>query len=94
MAEGVAGELKENLYYVYSGFLPIDSAWDHYLAISLEAIEKGDANYLYRINNNDRPQVLTLNFDLFLARFMVSQGAPSWEWPSYNAASRYSVEEK
>lgn len=87
-------ELKENLYYtdVYPGFLPIGSAWDQYLAISLEAIEKGDPNYLYRIDNDEGPQALTLNFHLFLDRFVVAQGATFYEWPIYSAASRYYLE--
>jgi hypothetical protein len=87
-------ELKENMYYmeVYPGFLPIGTMYDHYLAISLEAVENQNPNYLYRIDNDDGPQALTLNFDLFLARFVVSQGAAFWEWPIYNAASRYYLE--
>lgn len=87
-------ELKENLYYmeVYPGFLPIGFVYDHYLAISLDAIEKEEPNYLYRIDNDDGPTALTLNFHLFLDRFVMSQGAPFWDWPIYNAASRYYLE--
>ncbi|MGI2326698.1 SMI1/KNR4 family protein [Planococcus sp. YIM B11945] len=87
-------ELKERLDYmeVYPGFLPIGIVYDHYLAISLEAVEKEDPNYLYRIDNDDGPQTLPLNFHLFLDRFVVAQGAPFWDWPIYNAASRYYLE--
>ncbi|ANU23050.1 SMI1/KNR4 family protein [Planococcus donghaensis] len=87
-------ELKENLYYMdtYPGFLPIGFVYDHYLAIGLDAMEKEEPNYLYRIDNDDGPTALTLNFHLFLDRFVMSQGAPFWDWPIYNAASRYYLE--
>ncbi|WP_133257376.1 hypothetical protein [Planococcus halotolerans] len=85
-------ELKENMdnMDVYPGFLPIGSMYDHYLAISLETVE--NSNYLYRLDNDDGPQALNINFYLFFDRFVVSQGAAFWEWPIYNAASRYCLE--
>lgn len=87
-------ELKENMNYmdVYRGFLPIGNMYDHYLAISLEAVENQNPNYLFRLDNDDGPQALNLNFHLFFDRFVVSQGAAFWEWPIYNAASRYYLE--
>lgn len=82
-------ELKENMDYmdVYPRFLPIGNMYDHSLAISLDAVENQNPNYLYRIDNDAGPQALSLNFHLFLARFVVSQGAPFWEWPTYTAGS-------
>ncbi|TWT14323.1 hypothetical protein [Planomicrobium sp. CPCC 101079] len=87
-------ELIENLFYmeVYPVFLPIRSADDQYLAISLEAIENKDPNYLYRIDNNEGPPALTLNFHLFLNRYVAAQGATFYEWPIYSAAGRYYLE--
>lgn len=87
-------EMKERLDYmeVYPGFLPIGIVYDQYLTISLEAVENEEPNYLYRIDNDEGPQALTLNFHLFLDRFVMSQGAPFWDWPIYNAASRYYLE--
>lgn len=78
-------EMKGNLDYmkVVPHFLPIGSADQQYLAISLEAIEKQDPNYLFLLTHFDGPQALNLNLHLFLERFVIAQGVQFWEWPIY-----------
>lgn len=84
-------ELKEHLHYMedYPHFLPIGSADQQFLAISLEAIDNKNPNYLYRLDTVEGPQALNLNLHLFLTRFVVAQGAPFWEWPNYSADSHF-----
>lgn len=89
-------EMKESLNYMDGDFdfLPIGDVDQQHLAISIEAIQKKDPNYLFLMEHIDGPRPLGLNLLLFLDRFIVSQGANFWDWPLVNATNvRYSDDE-
>jgi len=80
-------EIVENLEYMDTRkqFLPIGYVDQQYLSITLEAIEKKNPNYLFLLGNTDGPRPLQLNVEMFLDRFIVSQGSAFWDWPIYTA---------
>ncbi|MGE6683475.1 SMI1/KNR4 family protein [Paenisporosarcina sp. NPDC076907] len=84
-------EIVENLEYMdkKSKLLPIGKVEQQFLVISLEAIEKKNPNYLFLLDHIDGPRPLHLNLELFLDRFIVSQGSVFWEWPIYTAENYY-----
>lgn len=89
-------EMKESLKYMDGdlNFLPIGDVDQQHLAISMEAIQKKDPNYLFLMEHIDGPRRLDLNLLMFLDRFIVSQGSLFWDWPLYNADNpQYSDDE-
>lgn len=84
-------EIVENLEYMDSKiqFLQIGYVEQRYLTISLEAMEKKNLNYLYLQENIEGPRPLHLNVEIFLDRYIVSQGSVFWDWPIYTAENYY-----
>ncbi|MGE6489912.1 SMI1/KNR4 family protein [Paenisporosarcina sp. NPDC076898] len=84
-------EIVQNLEYMdpNNKLLPIGKVEQQFLTISLEAIEKKNPNYLFLLDHIDGPRSLHLNVELFLDRFIVSQGSVFWEWPIYTAVNYY-----
>jgi hypothetical protein len=78
----------ENLQSL-SEYVPIGYVFENHLLMSREAIEQEDPNYLFIAGTTLKPEPLRLNLELFLDRFVVSQGSNFWEWPHYTAKNYY-----
>lgn len=72
-----------------STYFPIGLVLESHLLINSKDIEENHPNYLYIAGTSLNVEPLKLNFELFLDRFIVSQGANFWEWPNYTAKNYY-----
>lgn len=72
-----------------STYFPIGYVLENHLLINNNDIEQDNPNYLYLAGTSLKPEPLNLNFELFLDRFVVSQGSNFWEWPNYTATNYY-----
>ncbi len=61
---------------------------DCYLILDIEKLKSGDPNYLNILEFTDI-KTLNLNFEIFLDRYIISQGVPFWSWPIYTAENYY-----
>lgn len=80
--EKFIGDLQYNFDYLYIG-----QVHESQLLISKNALKQRNPNYLY-IAETTNPDPLNLNLELFVDRFIISQGANFWEWP-YESAENY-----
>ncbi|MEI5908030.1 SMI1/KNR4 family protein [Bacillus spongiae] len=61
----------------------------HHLVVDVERIKNNDSNYLLIINPFfNETTILNLNFELFLDRYLLSQGSSFWNW-SVDTAENY-----
>jgi len=72
-----------------SDYIPIGYVFENNLLISRTALERDDPDYLYISGTLLKPEPLHSNLELFLDRFVVSQGSNFWEWPNYTAKNYY-----
>lgn len=72
-----------------SQYVPIGYVLENHLLISNKDIKQNNPNYLFIAGTSFIPKPLNLNFELFLDRFIISQGANFWEWPYYTAENYY-----
>ncbi|MFD0048717.1 SMI1/KNR4 family protein [Actinomycetes bacterium NPDC127524] len=74
-------------------FIPIGSVLDQYLAISIKRLNEQNPNYLLisEIAGEESFDPIELNFELFLDRYIVSQGDTFWSWPIYTAENYYDL---
>lgn len=81
---------KEELAFQQNHY-PIASLLEgHHLVVDVEKIKNNDRNYLLITNPFfDEITMLNLNFELFLDRYLLSQGSSFWEWPIYTAQNYY-----
>ena len=70
-------------------YISIGYVFESHLLISRTAIEKDDPDYLYIAGTSLKPEPLHSNLELFIDRFVVSQGSNFWEWPNYTAKNYY-----
>ena len=61
---------------------------DCYLILDIEKLKSRDPNYLNILEFTDI-KILNLNFEIFLDRYIISQGVPFWSWPIYTAENYY-----
>lgn len=61
---------------------------DCYLILDIEKLKSTDPNYLNILEFTDI-KILNLNFEIFLDRYIISQGVPFWSWPIYTAENYY-----
>ncbi|MCM3169063.1 SMI1/KNR4 family protein [Peribacillus frigoritolerans] len=61
---------------------------DCYLILDTEKLKSGDPNYLNILEFTELSS-LNLNFEIFLDRFIISQGEAFWSWPIYTAENYY-----
>jgi len=72
-----------------SSFLPIGYISERHLVIDLKSIK--ESNYLFT-KNSAEVTPLYVNFELFIDRYIISQGANFWEWPIYTAKNYYDLD--
>ncbi|MFL8937249.1 SMI1/KNR4 family protein [Rossellomorea oryzaecorticis] len=72
-----------------SEFIPIGYVFENHLLIGRTAVDQDCPNYLYIAGTILKPEPLHLNLELFLDRFVVSQGSNFWDWPNYTAKNYY-----
>ncbi|CAN7436104.1 SMI1/KNR4 family protein [Peribacillus frigoritolerans] len=65
---------------------------DCYLILDIEKLMSTDPNYLNILEFTDI-KILNLNFEIFLDRYIISQGVPFWSWPIYTAENYYRTRE-
>jgi hypothetical protein len=73
-----------------SSFIPIGYISENYLMINLESVKAKNPNYLY-INSLLEARSLELNLEIFLDRYIISQGASFWNWTIYTAENYYKL---
>ncbi|WHX66040.1 SMI1/KNR4 family protein [Peribacillus frigoritolerans] len=61
---------------------------DCYLILDTEKLKVGNPNYLNILEFIELTS-LNLNFEIFLDRYIISQGVPFWSWPIYTAENYY-----
>ncbi|MDM5283702.1 SMI1/KNR4 family protein [Peribacillus castrilensis] len=61
---------------------------DCYLILDTEKLKSGDPNYLNILEFTELSS-LNLNFEIFLDRYIISQGEAFWSWPIYTAENYY-----
>jgi len=73
------------------GYLKVAWIYQDEIFINLSVYNSGNPNYLYvkdHIEPYDESRPLNMNFELWLDRFIVSQGSKFWNW-SVNTAENY-----
>lgn len=63
---------------------------DCYLILDTEKLKSGDPNYLNIMEFTDLSSP-NLNFEIFLDRYIISQGEAFWSWPIYTAENYYTT---
>ncbi|MFS0889890.1 SMI1/KNR4 family protein [Peribacillus frigoritolerans] len=84
-------EIKEyqEIEYLSEHGIPIAHLLeDCYLIIDTDKLKGGDPNYLNIMEFTDLSS-LNLNFEIFLDRYIISQGEAFWSWPIYTAENYY-----
>ncbi|MGE7765631.1 SMI1/KNR4 family protein [Peribacillus sp. NPDC096540] len=61
---------------------------DCYLVLDIEKLKGGAPNYLNILEFTELSS-LSLNFEIFLDRYIISQGEAFWSWPIYTAENYY-----
>lgn len=61
---------------------------DCYLILDTEKLKVGDPNYLNILEFTELASP-NLNFEIFLDRYVISQGVVFWDWPIYTAENYY-----
>ncbi|MCY9257511.1 SMI1/KNR4 family protein [Bacillus spizizenii] len=87
-------ELQENLSYLdlFEGVNGIAIAHlleECHLVIDHERLKQNDPNYLFIFEDGLDYRPLHLNFEIFLDRYIMSQGETFWEWGHWTAANYY-----
>jgi hypothetical protein len=86
-------EIKEHqeIEYLSEHGIPIAHLLnDCYLILDTEKLKVGDPNYLNIMEFTDLSS-LNLNFEIFLDRYIISQGEAFWSWPIYTAENYYTT---
>jgi hypothetical protein len=60
--------------------LPVSRNNGDYFFIDADRVRRGSRNYLVRFDHEDDPCDVNLNFETWLDRLIISQGAAFWEW--------------
>ncbi|MGE7762302.1 SMI1/KNR4 family protein [Peribacillus simplex] len=84
-------EIKEHqeIDYLNENGIPIAHLLnDCYLILDTEKLKDGDPNYLNILEFTELSS-LNLNFEIFLDRYIISQGEAFWSWPIYTAENYY-----
>ena len=84
-------EIKEHqeIEYLSEHGIPIAHLLnDCYLILDTEKLKGGDPNYLNILEFTELSS-LNLNFEIFLDRYIISQGEAFWSWPIYTAENYY-----
>lgn len=84
-------EIKEyqEIEYLSEHGIPIAHLLeDCYLILDTDKLKGGDPNYLNIMEFTDLSS-LNLNFEIFLDRYIISQGEAFWSWPIYTAENYY-----
>ncbi|MGY3312859.1 hypothetical protein ACV242_001355 [Peribacillus simplex] len=84
-------EIKEyqEIEYLSEHGIPIAHLLnDCYLILDTEKLKSGDPNYLNILAFTELSS-LNLNFEIFLDRYIISQGEAFWSWPIYTAENYY-----
>lgn len=81
-------EIRQHLSNVKSPFLPIGYVSEDYVTLNLEDIKNNSSNYLF-LNSFLEPTPLNLNVEIFIDRYITSQGSSFWDWPRYTANNYY-----
>lgn len=84
-------EIKEyqEIEYLSEHGIPIAHLLnDCYLILDTEKLKSGNPNYLCIMEFTELSS-LNLNFEIFLDRYIISQGEVFWSWPIYTAENYY-----
>ncbi|PIC73746.1 SMI1/KNR4 family protein [Sporosarcina sp. P17b] len=85
-------EIQENAGNVQHPYLPIGYLSENYLSINMECVKNNQPNYLYHCSFLEAIP-LNLNLELFVDRYIISQGSNFWDWPIYTADNFYKFDE-
>ena len=85
-------EIQENAGNVQHPYLPIGYLSENYLSINMESVKNNQPNYLYLCSFLESIP-LNLNLELFVDRYIISQGSNFWDWPIYTANNFYKFDE-
>lgn len=90
--------LQEAMRYTFGegseGYLKVAWIYQDEIMINLKAYNDGLPNYLYvkdHIEHYVDAIPLNVNFELWLDRFIVSQGSKFWNWSKYTAENVYKL---
>ncbi|TVX96293.1 SMI1/KNR4 family protein [Cohnella terricola] len=75
------------------GYLKIGYIYQSELVIDLKSYQAGDNDYLLIkdcIDQFSESKKLNMNFEMWLDRFVISQGSKFWEWPRITSKLYYS----
>jgi len=77
--------------YFLDHWYPIAGQNGHFLMIDGEKANRGEKDYLMWWDSSivDDAKHLNLNFEIWIDRFIVSQGSMFWYWPLYNVHHYY-----
>lgn len=85
-------EIQKNAENVQYPYLPIGYLSENYLSINMECVKNNQPNYLYLCSFLES-MPLNLNLELFVDRYIISQGSNFWDWPVYTADNFYKFDE-
>ncbi|MCY9138087.1 SMI1/KNR4 family protein [Peribacillus frigoritolerans] len=86
-------EIKEyqEIEYLSEHGIPIAHLLeDCYLILDTEKLKVGNPNYLNILEFTELASP-NLNFEIFLDRYIISQGVVFWDWPIYTAENYYTT---
>jgi hypothetical protein len=88
--EEIEEELKyEDLFEGING-IPIGYLLEEcHLMIDKDRVNQGDPNYLFIFESGSEYNPLNLNFEIFLDRYIMSNGDTFWDWQYYTAENYY-----
>ncbi|MFY3790551.1 SMI1/KNR4 family protein [Ureibacillus sp. MALMAid1270] len=81
-------EIKQHSVNIRLPFLPIGYVSENYVTINVDSIKDNSPNYLF-ISSFLESRSLNLNVELFIDRYITSQGSNFWDWPIYSAKNFY-----
>jgi hypothetical protein len=84
---------KVSIGIFLESWFPIGCQDGGFLMIDGDNANRGDQDYLlwWESSRYEDVEHLNLNFELWLDRFIISQGAKFWHWPRYNVHNYYKL---
>ncbi|MBU3230542.1 SMI1/KNR4 family protein [Shouchella clausii] len=74
-------QMKEAQKYLDTKDIPIAFLLEEcHLIINKKKVKKRNPNYLYILEDVDEPRPLNSSFEMFLERYILSQGSVFWDW--------------
>ncbi len=88
--EEIEEELKYELLFEGINGIPVGYLLEEcHLMIDKDRVNQGDPNYLFIFESGSEYNPLNLNFEIFLDRYIMSNGDAFWDWKYYTAENYY-----